>query len=184
MGCPTKTITRQCCFVALATAMLWGCSGTKETAAPPATADETLKKYEAEFRPSDYDPDPSGRTRRGGISDSEATDTMSTEMSPPSSLEFVQGFRVQLLATTSIDEANAKKAEAEGIFPGEWIYVEFDPPTYKVRAGNFQSRIEADRFAKLAASHGFQDAWPVPERVYKQPPPPPPRPNPPPGEGK
>ncbi len=159
-------------IIAMAMGILAGCAGPKETAKPSAGTDEELKKYEAEFRPSDYDPDPG---RKPGLTGTETEDVPDTTALGPATapgLELVAGFRVQLMATTSIDEANAKKTEAEGLFPGEWIYIEYDPPSYKVRAGNFQSRVEADRFAKLASSHGFQDAWPVPERVYKQTPPP------------
>jgi len=182
MGRSIEKIGLQAVNVALVMGILAGCSGTKEAAKPAPADDEALKKYEAGFRPSDYDPEPGGKAKHPGAGD--APDTLTGEPSASSSMELVSGFRVQLIATTSIDEANAKKVEAEGIFPGEWIYVGYDPPAYKVRAGNFQSRIEADRFAKLASSRGFQDAWPVPERVYKQPPPPPRPPTAPPEEQK
>jgi SPOR domain len=177
MGRSIETMSWRGIFLSVTAGVLLGCSGAKESGAPPTTTDETLKKYEAGFHPSDYDPDLS-RGKRQGNSESDIPDTTMDDSTPASSPELVAGFRVQLLATTSIDEANARKVEAEGIFPGEWIYVEYDPPAYKVRAGNFQSRVDADRFTKLAASRGFQDAWPVPERVYKQPPPLPPHPQP------
>jgi hypothetical protein len=169
-------------IVALALAALVGCSGTKEVEKPAASLDETLKKYEAGFRPSDYDPDPKGKSIHSGLESDDTLDSSATAPEVPSP-ELVSGFRVQLVSTTSIDEANAKKVEAEADFPGEWVYVEYDPPTYKVRAGNFQSRVDADRFAKLASSKGFQEAWAVPERVFKQPPPPP-KPTPAPEETK
>jgi hypothetical protein len=177
MGSSIKKIGARAIFIALALGFLAGCGGSKEAEKPSTVVDETLKKYEAQFRPSDYDPEPKGGSAHSGQAFSDTAD--SVEMSPESStsMELVSGFRVQLVATSSIDEANAKKVEAEGIFPGEWIYVEYDPPSYKVRAGNFQNRVEADRFAKLASGKGFQEAWAVPERVYKSPPPPP-RPSP------
>ncbi len=156
---------------ALVLSLLAGCSGPKETEKPTPTADETLKKYEAGFKPSDYDPEPKARSGQSGLTEGDVPDSAAVEPEASTSMELVSGFRVQLFATTDIDAANAKKVEAEGEFPGEWIYVEYDPPTYKVRAGNFQSRIEADRFVKLASGKGYKDAWPVPERVYKQPPP-------------
>jgi hypothetical protein len=173
MGCSVDKISVRTMIVALALASLAGCSGTKEVEKPAAGVDETLRKYEAGFKPSDYDPEPKGKSIHLGLVSGDTPDSSATGPEVPSSLELVSGFRVQLVATTSIDEANAKKVEAEASFPGEWVYVEYDPPTYKVRAGNFQSRVDADRFAKLASSKGFQEAWAVPERVYKQPPPPP-----------
>jgi hypothetical protein len=173
MGRSTETISTRVLILGLALSLLAGCAGTKETEKPTPTIDETLKKYEAGFRPSDYDPEPKTRSGRPGLTEGDVPDSAAVEPETNTSMEQVAGFRVQLFATTDIDAANAKKVEAEGEFPEEWIYVEYDPPTYKVRAGNFQSRIEADRFVKLAAGKGYKDAWPVPERVYKQPPPPP-----------
>jgi hypothetical protein len=67
------------------------------------------------------------------------------------------------------------KADAETQFPEEWFYVVYDAPTYKVRAGNFLERYEADRFGKLLAEKGYRDAWVVPEKVYKDAPPRPPQ---------
>lgn len=171
MGRSITTVKILAVTITLSVIFLAGCSAPKEAEKPAPTADETLKKYEAEFKPSEYDPEPKGRMGHSGSENGEFPDSSAVEPETPASVELISGFRVQLLATTSIDEANARKTEAEGVFPGEWIYVEYDPPTYKVRAGNFQSRIEADRFAKLASSKGFQEAWAVPERVYKQPPP-------------
>lgn len=174
MGRSAETVSARVVVVTLAICILAGCSGPKEAEKPTPAVDETLKKYEAEFKPSDYDPEPKGRSGHSGLETGDTPDSTAIEPDNSSSMELVSGFRVQLIATTSIDEANAKKTEAEGLFAGEWIYVEYDPPTYKVRAGNFQSRVDADRFAKLASSKGFQESWTVPERVYKQPPPAPP----------
>jgi hypothetical protein len=176
MGRSIEKISAVAIGFALAVTVLVGCSGSKEAEKPSANVDETLKKYEAGFRPSDYDPEPKDRSGHSGIASGDAPDTTLARVDVPTSMDLVPGFRVQLFSTTNIDEANGRKADAEVDFPGEWIYVEYDPPTYKVRAGNFQSRIDADRFAKLASGKGFQEAWTVPERVYKQPPPPPSRP--------
>lgn len=97
----------------------------------------------------------------------------------PTAGEMVQGFRVQAFSTTNIDLASAKKADLEGMFPGEWFYMDYASPSYKIRAGNFLAKLDADRFARVMNDMGFADAWAVPERVYKSigrrptPPPPP-----------
>jgi hypothetical protein len=132
---------------------------------------EDLQRFEADFRPSDYDPDPE--------KNSEAVTSPSgvPEVSEPGpvSYEHVQGYRVQIFAGASIDEANSQKSLAESLFPLEWFYLQYDPPTYKVRAGNFVTRFEAERFAKVVSEKGFPGAWAVPERVFKSPPNPPAR---------
>ena len=86
------------------------------------------------------------------------------------------GFRVQIYSSTSIDEANAKVAEVQGILPMEWFYVVYDAPAYEIRAGNFLKRFDADKFVRQLSDRGYRDAWVVPEKVFKNPPPRPPSP--------
>jgi hypothetical protein len=101
------------------------------------------------------------------------------------SMELVQGFRVQVFSTLNIDLARMKKEEVELLMPEDWFYLEYDPPAYKIRGGNFTTRVDADRFARMLIEKGFADSWAVPQRVYKAPPrriPPPPPPAVPPSE--
>ena len=154
-----------------------GCSSTKQTTTESTTpeAGEDLGKYEATFRPSDYDPEPAAEAKSHDahtVRDSAS----SSELGPATPQEPVAGYRVQIFSSANIDEAKAKQLEAQSLFPAEWFYLEYDQPTYKIRAGNFLSRFEADRFAKLIAEKGFPEAWTVPEKVFKQPSPPPPLP--------
>jgi hypothetical protein len=170
MDRPARAITIPALALAIAAGLLAGCASPRETAKPTPELDEALEKYEAEFRPSDHDPEPASKGGQTGVETITEPDTASVEPSSNGSTEMVPGFRVQIFSSANIDEANAKKAEGEALFPEELFYVEYDPPTYKVRAGNFQNRFEAERFAKQASARGFQNAWTVPERVYKQPP--------------
>jgi hypothetical protein len=158
----------------LAAGFIAGCSGGQQAARDgSAESAEELHRYESDFRPSDHDPDRS--PAHGGAATNGSRPDTSAGYDPSLSAdeEYVQGFRVQLFSTTSIDAAKAKRAEAESYFPGEWFYMQYDPPTYKLRAGNFRQRFEADRFARLAAEKGFTDAWTVPEKVFKRSPSPP-----------
>jgi hypothetical protein len=155
-------------FLAALGAIAAGCSGSREV---PGPAGRETSKYEESFRPSDYDPEPGGSVAAND--QRAAADSLRAAAAAATSTpEIVQGYRVQLFSSTSIDKAEATKKEAEAIFPGEWFYLEFDPPTYKVRAGNFLTRFEADRMAKQLSDKGFPNSWTVPERVYKNPPPP------------
>lgn len=166
-------MTKEWTAAAVAAFLLAGCGASKETSQPmerKSFADE-IRKYEESFHPSDYDLEPGSRSAKGSAQ-SAADSARQLAALTPATPEMVQGFRVQLYSTTSIDDAEARKRDAEEIFPTEWFYLEYDPPTYKVRAGNFVNRFEADRFAKLLSDKGFSNAWTVPERVYKQPPPP------------
>lgn len=148
-----------------------GCSESEGTLQDQKRAnDELLRQLEEQFHPSDYDRPP--KATPGGVAapESSAVDTSLPPVPGPAP-EQVPGYRVQIITTSSIDEAKEKKSFAESLFPGEWFYLQYDQPTYKIRAGNFVSRFEAERFRGMIAERGFAGAWVVPERVFKQPPP-------------
>ncbi|MBP1691969.1 MAG: sporulation protein [Bacteroidetes bacterium] len=157
-------------FSILALVLLSGCGSTKEVkgSESKATQDE-IRQFESTFQPSDYDPakaQPADRHPR-------LVDTSNVELADdlavPANQETMQGFRVQVFSTTNIDVARVRKAEFEAAFPDEWFYVEYEAPTYKLRAGNFKNRFEADRFARTLTDQGFPEAWAVPEKVFKSP---------------
>lgn len=148
-----------------------GCGSTKKAQHSEASSEASaLEEYEAEFQPSDYDVDVAAvfsELRKEKEKEPPPAEAGSTVEAPI----FVPGYRVQLFATTDIDEANSQKAMAQAAFPNEWFYIEYDPPTYKLRAGNFLSRTDAEAFAQALQSSGYSDAWVVPDRVQKNAPP-------------
>lgn len=75
-----------------------------------------------------------------------------------------RGYRVQLANVMSEDQAKAIEARASALFDA--IYIIFRSPNYKVRAGDFTRRADADRAAAEAKRLGFRGAWVVPDRVY------------------
>ncbi len=154
-------------------ALLASCSTPKETEVPPARTEpgSEFRRYEATFAPSDYDSLP-GVVTPTVVRPSAPADTSATVAPEIPSDEMESGYRVQIFASTSIDEANAKKLAAQKAIPEEWFYLEYDPPTYKVRGGNFEKRFDAERFVTVLHDRGFPGAWVVPERVFVHPPPP------------
>ena len=148
---------------------LWGCSSQKEAERTGRAREfaEELRKYEASFRPSDYDADIEPLLKDTEKSATKVESSPS-DVSATKTRELVSGFRVQLFSTTNIDEANSQKAVVESLFPGEKFYIVYDPPTYKIRGGNFLNRFDADRFAQLLVEKGYRDAWIVPDRVYSE----------------
>jgi hypothetical protein len=144
---------------------------TENAADPAASAadgdtlsrrNEKLLLYERSFRPSTYDapvampPSPE-----------------SAEAHPPASLdraayaapETVQGFRIQVINTNSYDESAAVRNALLAAVDKWWVYVIFDSPTYRVRIGDFQSRLEAKQALETIQSKGFPDAMLVPDRA-------------------
>jgi len=73
----------------------------------------------------------------------------------------VRGLRVQLYVTPNSASADsfAAKAEIDLDFP---IYIIFDPPNYKVRAGNFADRTEAVEAETIIRRRGYE-AFIVPD---------------------
>jgi hypothetical protein len=159
-----------------------GCAGQKEAGQESASdPGASLRGFEADFNPSSLDPAP-GTPARPARPDSIAAAAGHQGGTSAVPTETVQGFRVQVFSTTNFDEANARKAALEEAIPQERVYLDYDPPTYKIRAGNFLTRYDADRFVRFLSDKGFSGAWAVPQRVLKNPPPLPPRatdPNPP-----
>jgi hypothetical protein len=152
--------------------LLAGCGTGKEAArqGPAGTLQDDLRRYEGEFRPSDHDSVPGTAAASSTPLANPLASAASTEAAAGTESDLVPGFRVQIFSSTDIDAAKVKKQEAESDFPTEVFYLQYDPPAYKLRAGNFLQRYEADRFARLAAEKGFTDSWVVPEKVFKQPP--------------
>lgn len=158
-------------LIALSALFLAGCGPSSETTKKEDIPDHVkeLWKSEAEFDPSDYNPDVAAILEEVNKSNEKDQEAM-VEVTTTEPVNFVSGFRVQIFASTNIDQANTAKLEAEALFPEQWFYLVYDAPTYKIRAGDFLQRYEADKFAKRLAEHGYYDAWIVPERVYKNPP--------------
>jgi hypothetical protein len=158
-------------FLGIAAACIAGCGSTRETSTgrTPAKEDD-VRTFESSFRPSDHDP--KIESTAGPILSTPETSAVAVPLEPADTapLDMIQGYRVQVFSSTSIDEARAKKAEMDLLVPGEWFYLEYESPSYKIRAGNFATRFEADRFARGLSEQGYADCWAVPQRIYKQPP--------------
>jgi hypothetical protein len=150
--------------------LIAGCGSTKESGKESQGASEdAVRAFEAGFQPSDHDPlKPRMHDRIPRRNDSTLT-ISADEALTPASTEMAQGFRVQVYSSTDIDTARAKKSEFEAAFPGEWFYLDYHAPSYKLRVGNFMTRFEAERFARTLTDQGYAEAWTVPEKVFTAP---------------
>jgi hypothetical protein len=150
--------------------LIAGCGSTKESGKESQGASEdAIRAFEAGFQPSDHDPlKPRMQDRVPRRNDSSAT-IAADDVLTPASTEMAQGFRVQVYSSTDIDAARGKKAEFEAAFPGEWLYLDYHAPSYKLRVGNFLTRFEAERFARTLTDQGYTEAWTVPEKVFTAP---------------
>lgn len=81
-----------------------------------------------------------------------------------------QGYRIQLISTRDVQEADAISnefqdwIESEGVGYAAKSYVLFKQPYYRVHVGDFQSKSQAARFTQIVKKE-YPDAWVVPDRI-------------------
>jgi hypothetical protein len=63
-----------------------------------------------------------------------------------------RGYRLLIINTNSRDEAIAAKTKLYTYYPDLKSYLQYQSPYYKLRAGNFKTRDEADRVRKQLGS--------------------------------
>jgi hypothetical protein len=60
--------------------------------------------------------------------------------------EFIDGYRIQIMYTDVRDDAYKNKASTYKEFPELASYVEYEQPYYKLRLGDFKTRLDATYF--------------------------------------
>jgi hypothetical protein len=92
------------------------------------------------------------------------TESRPTETVPDPDV-FTPGWRVQIFASTSMVSADDVAAGARSRFT-ERVYVEYEPPMYKVRVGDFLTKREAEIMRTRVLAEDF-DAWVVEALVVR-----------------
>lgn len=161
--------------LALAFALLSPGCGSSEPAgkgAEPSTDDFAgyISENESTFHPEDFGVETweNDHERGDGIVPGGAADSTA-----PAEPDTVPGFRVQISITQEIDRANSLRDSLALLLPGEWVYMVYHPPYYKVRIGNFTGRADAGAMLEEVRRNGYPDAWIVPDKILRNPPPPP-----------
>jgi hypothetical protein len=176
MGRPHFTITIGVWFCAAALLAAFAAASNRwsdafEPAAafaqsPPAAGDSLAARkdrvllFERSFRPSTYD-----APLRALPASSDTAAPAPTIRDTYAAPETVQGFRIQVLNTNSYDESSSMRSALLSAFDTWWVYVIFDSPTYKVRIGDFATRLEAKSALEQIQAKGFSNAWLVPDKV-------------------
>ena len=81
-----------------------------------------------------------------------------------SSRIIIEGFRVQVLATSSQENADRLRYEL-AIEYGKDIYIVFEAPNYKVRIGNFIDRRLAEKLRLELINKGYPSSWIIRTRI-------------------
>ena len=77
----------------------------------------------------------------------------------------VDGYRVQVIATDNLEEANQIRSEIYFRTNQKSVYITFDPPFYKVKAGDFIQISEARDFNFKLSQMGYKETKVVSEKV-------------------
>jgi septal ring-binding cell division protein DamX len=80
-------------------------------------------------------------------------------------LKTSQGYRVQVLSTDNLDDANKLKSELYLKTIGKNVYIVFEPPFYKVEVGDFVNLKEANNLDFKLKQIGYSDSRVVRETV-------------------
>lgn len=77
------------------------------------------------------------------------------------------GYRIQIFfdsGSNAKNRANNERRRFMTLFPQARAYVTFDAPNFKVRVGNFRTRLEAEKWLRDIQKH-FEMAYVVPSRI-------------------
>jgi hypothetical protein len=82
-------------------------------------------------------------------------------------LRGIDGYRIQIF----FDSGNNSKTKAQSIYesflgkyPGVGAYLTFKAPNYKVRVGDFRSKMDAQRFLNLIIAE-YPNAWIIEDQI-------------------
>ena len=75
------------------------------------------------------------------------------------------GYRVLVLTTDNLEEANNMKSEIYFKTDQKPVYISFDPPFYKVKAGDFVNSTEAKEFGFKLSQMGYTESKVVRDTV-------------------
>lgn len=75
------------------------------------------------------------------------------------------GFRVLVLSTDNIEEANQIKADVNDKVDRNEVYIDFEPPFYKVKVGDFSDQKSADNLRFMLNQLGYKEAKVIKDKI-------------------
>jgi hypothetical protein len=91
----------------------------------------------------------------------------SAEIKKKSIIGVGDGYRVLVLVTDNLDEANQLRSEIYFSNKTEEVYVDFEPPFYKVKIGDFESERNATDLRFKLNQQGYQEAKVIKDKINK-----------------
>ncbi|HUU57462.1 MAG TPA: SPOR domain-containing protein [bacterium] len=108
-----------------------------------------------------------GEFSSGAVGTVEATEVPGhvAEPAPTGATGTVDGYRVQVIASSYQDNADNVAGQVRAAFGGVGVYVEHVQGLYKVRVGDYKDRVSAEAMRDRLRNAGYADAWIVKEPV-------------------
>lgn len=75
------------------------------------------------------------------------------------------GYRILVTSTDNLEEANQIKADVFGKLDRNEIYIDFDPPFYKVKVGDFNDQKTADNLRFKLNQLGYKEAKVIKDKI-------------------
>ena len=75
-----------------------------------------------------------------------------------------EGYRIQIISSSSREKALAAKANFITKYPDYKIYLTYQQPYYKLRVGNYYTRLDAQR-ARMEILEDFNDSFIVKDEI-------------------
>jgi len=107
--------------------------------------------------------------RSSGYAEAFVVRTKVEDASPQVRRTVVQGYRVQIYSASTRETAERAQQRAKDLFVRDDIYVEFEPPFFKVRIGNFATRELAEKFVSIARQHGYETSFSASTQIQVSP---------------
>ncbi|OQY75310.1 MAG: hypothetical protein B6D44_01865 [Ignavibacteriales bacterium UTCHB2] len=77
------------------------------------------------------------------------------------------GYRVLILITDNLDEANQLRSEIYFNNKSEEVYIDFEPPFYKVKLGDYENERSANDMRFKLNQQGYKDAKVIKDKINK-----------------
>ncbi len=101
------------------------------------------------------------------VTQDSAVDTLLSSFRSFNRNEGMQGFRIQIFTASGNRSkllTERQKAEFNSTFPGIRSYITYDEPYYKLRVGDFRTRLDAEGFMRTISSK-YIYAMVVPDKI-------------------
>lgn len=80
-----------------------------------------------------------------------------------------RGFRLQIFSASTRQAAEDARNRAKQLLRRDDIYIDFEPPYFKVRVGNFNTRKDAEKLSETAKKQGYETPFVVESQIQNTP---------------